>query len=112
MGKFFLKSLLLLMALFVGVFIGMEKAHMGMQGMKGYEDASLPPPVHLSEGEDGKMEAAVLGKEMDQAELLSRKKKDLEDIGSYNVFSSIGKALASVVKEATKNLLDFFMRLF
>lgn len=112
MGKFFLKCVLLVLVLFIGVFIGMEKAHQGMQDMKGYEDTALPPPVHISESEDGKIEAALLGNEINHAEELAKKKKDLENLETFNVFSSMGKALASFVTEATKNLIDFVMKLF
>ncbi|WP_144462854.1 YqxA family protein [Siminovitchia fortis] len=112
MVKFMLKFLLLAIVLFVGVFIGMEKAHQGMQGMKGYEDTALPPPVHISESEDGKIEAAFLGNEIDHAEELAKKKKELEDIETYNFFSSMGKALSSFVKETAKFLIDFIMNLF
>ncbi len=112
MAKFIFKLLFLLMVLFIGVFIGMEKAHQGMQGMKGYEDTALPPPVHLSEGEDGKMEAALLGNEINHAEDLAEKKKELEDLETFNFFSSLGKTLASSVKAMAKFLIDFFMNLF
>ncbi len=112
MIKFILKFLLLAMVLFVGVFIGMEKAHQGMQDMKGYEDTSLPPPVHVSEGEDGKIEAALLGNEINHTEELAQKKKVLEDLETYNFISSMGKTFSSFVKEATKNIIDFLMGLF
>ncbi|RST73876.1 DUF3679 domain-containing protein [Siminovitchia acidinfaciens] len=112
MVKFILKFLLLMLVLFIGVFIGMEKAHQGMQDMKGYEDVSLPPPVHITESEDGKIEAALLGNEINHTEELARKKKDLESLETFNFFSSMGKALASFVTEATKSLIDFIMGLF
>lgn len=112
MGKFFLKCLLLVLVLFIGVFIGMEKAHQGMQDMKGYEDTALPPPVHINESEDGKIEAALLGNEINHAEELAKKKKDLENLETFNIFSSMGKVLASFVTETTKNLIEFVMKLF
>lgn len=110
--KFILKFLLLVLVLFVGVFIGMEKAHQGMLEMKGYEDESLPRPVHISEDENGKIEAAVLGNEINHTEEIARKKKDLESLETFNFFSSMGKALASFVTEATKRLIDFIVELF
>ncbi|MFD1705464.1 YqxA family protein [Siminovitchia sediminis] len=112
MGKFIGKCLIVVLVLFIGVFIGMEKAHQGMQNMKGYEEPSLPSPVSIHEGEDGQIEAEVLGSEIQHADQLSKKKEDLEKIGTFNIFSSMGKALASFVREATDALIQFFLKLF
>jgi hypothetical protein len=112
MGKFFLKCIFSAVLLFVGVMIGMEKANEGMRSMKGYEDASMPPPVQFAKGGDGNMEAALLGKEVHSVETLEEKKKKLEEMESFNFFSSLGKKMAKAVENATSWLIDLFLELF
>lgn len=112
MGKFFLKCIVLVFLLFVGVMIGMEKANEGMRSMKGYEDTSLPQPVYWEKGDDGNIEAALLGNEVKSMETLEEKKQKLEKMESFNFFSSLGKALGNIVTNVTKKLVDLFISLF
>ncbi|MBM7716324.1 YqxA family protein [Siminovitchia sp. FSL H7-0308] len=109
MGKFFLKCVISVFLLFIGVLIGMEKANEGMRSMKGYEDTSLPSPVHLKKGDDGNMEAALLGNEVHSMETLEDKKKKLEEMESFNFFSSLGRALGNTVTNVTQKLVDLFV---
>jgi len=111
MGKFMLKSLAVMIILFIGVLIGMEKANQGMVQMKGYDDPSLPPPVIVNESEEGKIEASLMGKELNHTEELAKKKKELEELETFNLFSSIGKKLAQIVTSVTNKLVDLLIDL-
>ena len=111
MGKFLLKTLVLVSVLFIGILIGMEKANQGMVQMKGYDDPSLPPPIHVSESADGNIEASVMGKELSHAEELAKKKKELEQLETFNLFSSMGKGLAKIVTDIVDNLVHLVVEL-
>lgn len=112
MGKFFLKCVVSVLLLFVGVMVGMEKANEGMRSMKGYEDTALPPPVHWERGDDGNIEAALLGNEVKSMETLEEKKQKLEEMESFNFFSSLGKALGNTVTNVAKKVVDLFVNAF
>lgn len=105
MGKFLMKCMLLVFVLFVGIVIGMQKANQGMVNMKGYEEASFQSPVHLKSAEDGQIEAVFLGNEVNMHNLAEKKRK-LEEMETFNFFSSLGKTLANAVSAITQKIID------
>lgn len=113
MKKFLLKFWLVTIALIVGVFIGMQKANEGMLQMKGYEDDYFQSPVHISENTDGKIEAALLGNEMNFDRIdLAEKKQELEELETFNFFSALGKALSNIVTTTINQLIQFIISFF
>ncbi|MBS4173595.1 YqxA family protein [Bacillus sp. FJAT-49736] len=107
MTRFLIKCSLILALLFIGVLIGMEKANEGMVKMKGYKDSSLQAPFNINEDIDGKKEASVLGKNV-TSHNLDKKKEHLENIKTYNLFSSLGKAITSFITSLTENIINLF----
>ncbi len=113
MKKFVFKFWLLVFVMVIGVFIGMQKANDGMLQMKGYEDQLLQSPVHLSENEDGTIDAALLGNELTVDQLdLTEKKKELEELETFNFFSSLGKTLTNIVTAIMNKFVQFIMNFF
>ncbi|HEY4554353.1 MAG TPA: YqxA family protein [Bacillaceae bacterium] len=104
--RFMFKCLVLVFVLFAGILMGMQKANEGMLGMKGYQDGSFQAPVHLKEAEEGQLEAALLGNDIPVDDLAEKKRK-LEELESYNFFSSLGKGLAETVTAAAHSVFDF-----
>ncbi|WP_153123355.1 YqxA family protein [Peribacillus tepidiphilus] len=95
MVKFMLKCFLLVFVLFFGVLFGMQQANDGMKKMKGYNDPQLYSAFQVKEGKSG-TEASVLGQKVTSHDL-EQKKKQLEEMKAFNMFSSIGKKISDVV---------------
>jgi Protein of unknown function (DUF3679) len=99
-----MKSMLVVLILFFGVLFGMQKANEGMKNMKGYDDPSLYSAFTVDEGEKG-VEASVLGQKVTSHDL-EEKKKQLEDIEAFNLFSSIGKKLSDGISEIFQSIVS------
>ncbi|NMH69767.1 DUF3679 domain-containing protein [Bacillus sp. RO3] len=110
MIKFFFKCGLLLSALFIGVLLGMQYANEGIVEMKGHEPQKFTSPVGVSQDDEGNVEASFLGHEV-ESKSLSEKKAELEDMKAFNVFSSIGKALANTIESITNEIVNFIASL-
>ncbi|KPL58627.1 DUF3679 domain-containing protein [Rossellomorea vietnamensis] len=105
MTKFFFKCAFLITALFIGVLIGMQYANQGIVDMKGHEQQNFTSPVGVNQKGDGDVEASFLGNEID-SKTLTEKKEKLEEMKAFNVFSSIGKVLASTIESITNTIVD------
>ncbi len=104
MANFMLKILFMISILFVGVLIGMQQANDGMRSMKGFQD-SFSGAFEISETEDGKMEAEVLGQSITRQDLEEKQEK-LENAKAFNVFSSLGTKLAEAAGSAFRWILQ------
>ncbi|WP_070120615.1 DUF3679 domain-containing protein [Bacillus marinisedimentorum] len=98
MANFMLKTLFMISVLLVGVLIGMQQANDGMRNMKGFEN-SFSGAFEISEADDGKMEAEVLGQSITRQDLREKQEK-LEKAEAFNVFSSMGAKLADAAGTA------------
>ncbi len=98
-----LKSMLVVLILFFGVLFGMQKANEGMKNMKGYDDPALYSAFTVDEGKKG-VEASVLGQKVTSHDL-ETKKKQLEDMEAFNLFSSIGKKLSNGISEIVQSIV-------
>lgn len=105
MTKFFFKCAFLITALFIGVLIGMQYANQGIVDMKGHEQQNFTSPVGVNQNMEGDVEASFLGNEID-SKTLTEKKEKLEEMKSFNVFSSIGKAIANTIESITNKIVD------
>ncbi|WP_433743248.1 DUF3679 domain-containing protein [Falsibacillus pallidus] len=104
MKMFMLKCVLLVSILFIGVLMGMEKANEGMHNLKG-QDAGLESPLSLKKDSGGEVEASVLGKDVSSSDI-EAKKKQLQEMKTFNFFSSIGKSLAESIRSLMEKLVN------
>ncbi|WP_245947229.1 DUF3679 domain-containing protein [Bacillus taeanensis] len=105
--RFLVKCLLLTMVLFFGVLLGMQEANSGLKKMRG-ENASFPNAFELSSNEQ---EAEVLGQTITTHDLKEKQKK-LEEMESFNFFSTIGQKLTELIIELLKITIGFTTALF
>ncbi|WP_027407859.1 YqxA family protein [Anoxybacteroides tepidamans] len=106
MVRFTIQFFAVVVLLFFGVLLGMQQANEGMVKMKGYHDPSFQTVLHLSKDEDGKLEAMVMGNKV-TVENVDEKKKKLEQMKMFNMFSELGKRLAEAVRSSMRELLSF-----
>ncbi len=99
-----MKCMLIVLILFFGVLFGMQKANEGMKKMKGYDDPSLYSAFTVDEGKSG-VEASVLGQKVTSHDL-EKKKKQLEDMEAFNLFSSIGKKMSDGISGVFQSLIN------
>ncbi|MDQ0174201.1 DUF3679 domain-containing protein [Bacillus chungangensis] len=112
--RFFLKCLLLITLLFLGVLVGMQHANQKMIEMKGYNDQSFRSPFMIKENKDGEMEATVLGNSIastpkdgdyeDYKEITHQQKK--------NLFSQLAQWLSTMLTTLIENILEGIAALF
>lgn len=93
MIKFMMKCFLLTSVLLFGILFGMQQANNGMKQMKGYDDPSLDYVVQIKEQDNGNIEASVLGEKV-SSKTIEEKKQKLEEIESFNFFSSVGEKIS------------------
>ena len=108
MKRFMLKCTFIAFVLFLGVLFGMQQANVGMQKMKGYEDPAFSKGVFHTTNEEG-FQSSLHGTNVTSQDIREKQKK-LEEIKTFNAFSSIGKKLAGsvsqVVDKAIKDTTD------
>lgn len=105
MKMFMVKSFLFVACMFLCVLIGMQQANEGIHRMKGYDDPNIGSAFTLHEGEQGKLHASILGKDVSSHDL-EKKKEKLEEMNAYNFFSSIGKKVSDGFTSATNGIID------
>jgi hypothetical protein len=111
MVKFMIQFFLAVTILFVGVLLGMQQANKGLTKMKGYDDPAFQEVFHFSEDETGEIEASIMGNTVTSEDLEDKKRK-LEEMKTFNIFSEMGKKLAHGVRYAVEQLLHIAGRLF
>lgn len=105
MKRFTIKVVVLIFVLFFGVLMGMQYANEGLVKMKGYSDPNFDEPVSVEQTATGEVEAQFLGNELSTHDLEAKQQR-LEEVKSYNIFSSIGKALAQFITGLIKGILS------
>ncbi|WP_181536456.1 YqxA family protein [[Anoxybacillus] calidus] len=111
MIKFTVHFCVAVVILFVGVLLGMQQANKGLKQMKGYDDPSFQEVIRFSEDDKGEIAASIMGNTI-KGEDLEEKKKKLEEMKTFNLFSELGKQLADGVRSGIKQLLNIADRLF
>ena len=104
MIRFFLKCSLVLLIFFFGVILGMQKAHTGLENMRGYDDPHLYDAVSV-QVDDGEVKGEFLGEEISSHDL-KKKKERVEEMKVYNAFSKMGKKVASGVEGLLTKVMD------
>ncbi|SFD67368.1 Protein of unknown function [Bacillus sp. OV194] len=93
LGKFMLKCFLITAVLFFGVLLGMQRASVGMNHLKGNSDTGKALAIKESKGHT---DAEVLGAAID-AKDLTAKQKQLEESKAFNFFSSLGEKVSVLI---------------
>ncbi|MBS8264970.1 DUF3679 domain-containing protein [Mesobacillus boroniphilus] len=104
MKMFMLKSFMLASLMFISVLFGMQQANEGIHKMKGYEDPEFKSAFSIEEKENGTFETAILGNDVSSHDL-EQKRKKLEEMKAFNLFSSIGKQLAGGVSSVIEKTI-------
>jgi hypothetical protein len=105
MKMFMLKSFMLASIMFLSVLFGMQQANEGIHKMKGYEDPEFKSAFSVSEKENGSYETAILGNDISSHDL-EQKRKKLEEMKAFNLFSSLGKKLADGISTVVEKTVD------
>ncbi|WLR49901.1 DUF3679 domain-containing protein [Bacillus tianshenii] len=105
MWKFLILSAGSALLLFFGVLLGMQQANNSMEEMRGYDDPEMKEVISVEEGEDGVVEASVLGKEVDATQIEEKKEK-LQHIKSFNFFSELGKKLSEILETLFTKIIE------
>jgi hypothetical protein len=106
MKLFMLKSFLLASIMFICVLFGMQQANDGIHRMKGYDDSDFGSAFSLGEDKQGKMEGTFLGNDVSSHDI-KKKKQEIEEMNSFNFFSSAGKNITNGISEATEKTIHY-----
>lgn len=105
MFKFMMKCFLISTVLLFGVLIGMQQANQGMKKMRGYDDPSLQGAFHITDNQNGEVEASVLGKKV-TSHNIEQKQQQLEEVEAFNFFSSIGQKLGDGISSLFEKVMN------
>jgi hypothetical protein len=106
MFRFLLKTMLLISILFIGVIIGFQEANHGLKEMKGFDDGTFSSVISVQEAEDyGEYEATILGEKVTSHDL-EEKKKALEELNTYNLFTDIAKTFTDFLQKMISSLFS------
>lgn len=105
MKKFTLKVVAIIFVLFFGVLIGMQYANEGLVKMRGFSDPKFEQPVSVTEASTGEVEASFMGNNLSTHDLEAKQQR-LEEVKSYNIFSTIGRGLAQFITGIIKGVLS------
>jgi hypothetical protein len=103
MKIFMLKCLAIAALMSISVLAGMQMANDGIQKLKGSNNSSFQNATSIND--KGQDLSASLGNNRTSHDLAAKKKK-LEEINSYNIFSSMGKKMADGISSATEKMVD------
>ncbi|WP_316571959.1 DUF3679 domain-containing protein [Neobacillus sp. YIM B06451] len=109
MKLFTLKALGLAAIMFALALGGMQAANGGINRIKGYGDSGYKQPVSFERDGREELKVGIMGEEAAIISLDKRARESEESKG-FNLFSSMGKALTSVLSGAIKGILEFFSR--
>ena len=104
MKMFMLKFFCIVALMFISVLAGMQLANDGIHKMKGYDDPNFQNAVALNDNGEH-VKATFLGNEISSHDI-NEKKKKLEEISAYNIFSSMGKKISEGVSSASEKLIS------
>ncbi|WP_053367195.1 DUF3679 domain-containing protein [Bacillus sp. FJAT-27245] len=109
MKLYMLKALGLAAIMFALALGGMQAANDGISRIKGYGEPEFKQPVSLEKEGHEDLTVGIMGSEVATIRLNERGQQ-IEDTEGINVFSSIGKALTSILSGAVKGIIDFFSK--
>ncbi|OLS41630.1 DUF3679 domain-containing protein [Bacillus sp. MRMR6] len=103
MKMFMMKAICIAALMFISVLAGMQLANDGIHKMKGYDDPNFQRAVALNDNGE-QITATFLGNDLSSHDL-DEKKKKLEEMNAYNVFSSLGKNISEGVSSLSGHLI-------
>ncbi|WML47462.1 DUF3679 domain-containing protein [Neobacillus sp. PS3-34] len=105
MKIFMLKSTLIAVLMFISVLAGMQMASGGIHKMKGYHDPEFQKAVSIGNKGSG-VNASIMGQNI-SAHNLEEKQRKLEEMKSFNLFSSTGKKVSEGISNASRKLINY-----
>lgn len=108
MKMFMLKFFCILAIMFISVLAGMQLANDGIHKMKGYDDPNFQNAVAINDNGE-RVKATFLGNEISSHDI-DEKKKKLEEISAFNIFSSMGKKVSEGVSNASEQLINLLTK--
>ncbi|RDU35443.1 hypothetical protein DRW41_18475 [Neobacillus piezotolerans] len=105
MKLYIVKALGLTALMFALTLGGMQAANDGISRIKGYGDPAFRQPVSVEKDGPGELKVAIMGGD---GKTLRFNEGNGKETDSFNFFSSMGKALTSVLSGAVRGILEFF----
>lgn len=103
MGRFLLKTGLMMLLLLFGIIFGMQQANQNMKKMQGYDDPTMYSAFSLDKLDNGDLQAQLMGNKI-TVEDIETKKEKMEEWKTFNLFSSAGKGLSDLFTGLFKGL--------
>lgn len=107
MKMFMIKCVGVAALMFISVLAGMQMANDGIHKMKGYDDPNFQNAIALNDNGEH-LKATFLGNDI-SSHNIDEKKKKLEEISSYNLFSSMGKKISEGISSASEKLINLII---
>ena len=87
--------------------LGMQKANTGLVNMRGYDDPHLDRAVSIVK-ENGEVSASIMGEKVDSHDL-EEKKKRLQELKAFNLFSDMGKKISDGTRDVFEKALEYIV---
>ena len=87
--------------------LGMQKANTGLVNMRGYDDPHLDSAVSIVK-ENGEVSASIMGEKVDSHDL-EEKKKRLQELKAFNLFSDMGKKISDGTRDIFEKALEYMI---
>ncbi len=87
--------------------LGMQKANTGLVNMRGYDDPHLDRAVSIVK-ENGEVSASIMGEKVDSHDL-EEKKKRLQELKAFNLFSDMGKKISDGTRDLFEKALQYIV---
>jgi hypothetical protein len=104
MKMFMLKCMGVAALMFISVLAGMQIANDGIHKMKGYDDPNFQNAISVKENGEN-LKATFLGNDITSHDL-DEKKKKLEEMSAFNLFSSMGKKISEGVSSVSEKIIN------
>jgi Protein of unknown function (DUF3679) len=82
----------------------MQIANDGIHKMKGYDDPNFQNAISVKENGEN-LKATFLGNDITSHDL-DEKKKKLEEMSAFNLFSSMGKKISEGISSASEKIIN------
>ena len=87
--------------------LGMQKANTGLVNMRGYDHPHLDSAVSIVK-ENGEVSASIMGEKVDSHDL-EEKKKRLQELKAFNLFSDMGKKISDGTRDIFEKALEYMI---
>ncbi|WML45366.1 DUF3679 domain-containing protein [Neobacillus sp. PS3-40] len=104
MKLFMLKSLMIAAVMFISVLAGMQLANDGIHKLRGYDDPEFENTTSLTDM-NHKTNISLFGNDVSSHDLQAKKKK-LEKMNAFNIFSTAGKKMSDGISKTSEKILN------